>query len=194
VETAGAYLFTQLATSTPPFDTFLLLFGPDGWVVGLNDDFESASLNSRFKALLPSRNYILGATSFDPAATGTYTLSSSATSSAITGCEEVFIARGVTTAQELQTTDCVFSGFYSDDMYVFLRAGQSVTISMNSTAVDAVLELYGANGLVASNDDRDAATSNDAQIVYTPTADGFYLLVPTSNATGETGAYTLIIF
>jgi hypothetical protein len=206
VSPAGAYVFTQAATSSPPFDTYLILYGPDGWAIGVNDDIETGVvLDSRIKALLPSANYFLGATSYDPAVTGTYTVSSAVTSAAITGCpawigstraearDDVFIVRGVSTDQQLQTTDCLIDGFYADPMEIFLRAGQSVTISMNSTAVDAYLELYDFNGRVASNDDRDPATSNDAQIVYTPTADGFFLVVPTSNATGETGAYTLII-
>jgi hypothetical protein len=194
VSPAGAYVFTQTATSgSPPWDTFLILYGADAWAIGANDDIDpGVVLNSRIKALLPSANYILGATSYDPAVTGTYTVSSAATSSAITDCEEVFIARGVTTSQELQTTDCLFSGFYSDDMLIFLRAGQSVTISMNSTAVDAYLELWDVNGIVASNDDKDA-TTNDAQIVFTPTVNAFYLIVPTTAVAGGTGAYTLII-
>lgn len=187
---AGAYEFRQ----TGAFDTFLILYGADGFIVGFNDDETPGAAQpqpSRFKALLASRNFFLGATSYDPGITGTYTLSSAATSAAITGCEEVFVARGVSTDQNLETTDCLFSGFYSDDMWIFLRAGQTVTISMNSTALDANLELYGS-ALVASNDDKDATTT-DAQIVFTPTVDGFYLVVPSSSVTGATGAYTLII-
>ena len=188
---AGAYEFRQ----TGGFDTYLYLYGPDGWIVGLNDDGTPGAPQpqpSRFKALLASRNFLLGASSFDPGVTGTYTISSAATSAAITGCEEVFVGRGVSTNQNLETTDCLISGFYSDDMFIFLRAGQSVTISMSSTALDAYLELYDGSGIVASNDDKDATTT-DAEIVFTPTANGFYLLVPTSSVTGATGAYTLII-
>lgn len=192
VSPAGAYAFSQSGS----FDTFLILYGPDGFAVGFNDDETPGAGQpqpSRIKALLPSANYFLGATSWDPGITGTYTLSSAATSAVITGCEEVFVARGVSTDQNLQTTDCLFSGFYSDDMLIFLRAGQAVTISMNSTALDAYLELYNTSGtLVASNDDRDA-TTNDARIAFTPTANGFFLVVPTSSVAGATGAYTLII-
>jgi hypothetical protein len=189
VSQAGAYVFDEMA---PTFDSFLYLYGPDGFVVAFNDDGSSTSLDSHFKVLLPSANYLLGASSFDPGATGSYTLSSAVTAAAITGCEEVWVARGVTTTQTLETTDCLFNGLYSDEMEIFLRAGQTVTISMNSTAVDAYLELYSRNGRVAFNDDRDA-TTNDAQIVYTiPTSD-VYLIVPTSAVTGATGGYTLII-
>jgi hypothetical protein len=126
--------------------------------------------------------------------TGDYTISSTAqASSSVTGCEEIFIARGVSTDQTLETTDCLNNGFYSDDMVIFLRAGQVVNISMNSTAVDAYLELYDAGGTrVAFNDDKDATTDN-AEISYTSTTDNFYIIVPTSLAAGGIGAYTLIV-
>ncbi|MFN2635661.1 MAG: Ig-like domain-containing protein [Gemmatimonadaceae bacterium] len=189
VSPAGAYAFSESASG---FDSYLYLYGPDGWVVAINDDESDTSLNSRMKVLVPSANYILGASSYDPGSTGAYTVSSQATSEAVSGCEEVFIARGVSTNQTLQTTDCLVNNLYSDDMVIFLRAGQSVTISMNSTTFDAYLELYDRNGLVASNDNKDQTTTN-AQIVYTiPTTD-FYLIVPTSRLNLTTGAYTLTI-
>lgn len=188
VATAAAYLFNQASTA---FDTFLTLLSSAGFVIAVNDDSGSTT-NSTIKVLLPAASYTLAATSFAPSATGSYTLSSAATSAAITGCEEVFVARGISTTQDLQTTDCANGGFYSDDVLIFLRAGQTVTIDMSSTAMDASLKLYGASGLVASNDDRDSTTT-DARIVYTVTADALYLIVPTSFAAGSTGAYTLII-
>jgi hypothetical protein len=190
VSTAGAYVFTDTSTAIDPY---LLLYGPDGWIIGLDDDESNATQNSRIKALIPSATYLLGATSFDAGEVGDYKISSAATSAAITNCEEVFAARGITTNQSLDNTDCFIGGFYSDDTWIFLRAGQSVTISMNSTAFDASLELWRAgSSKVAENDNRTTGTT-DAQLVYTPTADDFYLIVPTSHLTGITGAYTLII-
>jgi hypothetical protein len=190
VSTAGAYIFTDSSTS---IDAFLLLYGPDQWIIGVNDDGDPTSRHSRIKALIPSASYLLGATSYDPAELGDYKLSSAVTSAAITGCEEVFVARGITTNQSLQTTDCLFNQFYSDDMWIFLRAGQSVTISMNSTEIDAWLELWRqGSSKVAENDTRTTGTT-DAQIVYLVPADDFYLIVPTSHVLGATGAYTLII-
>ena len=109
ISPAGAFVFTEVA---PTFDAYLLLYGPDGWLVGVNDDADPSSnpasqLDSRIKVLLPSANYILGATSFDPGATGGYTLSSAQTPAAINGCEDVFVARRITTDQILATTDCL---------------------------------------------------------------------------------------
>jgi hypothetical protein len=194
ISTAGAYVITDSSTVIDPF---LLFYGPDGWIIGINDDGDQTSmlLHSRIKALIPgaTSSYILGATSLNAGEVGDYKISSAPTSSAITNCEEVFAARGITTNQNLETTDCVFSQFYSDDTWIFLRAGQTVTISMNSTAFDASLELWrGGSTKVAENDNRTTGTT-DAQIVYPVLADDFYLIVPTSHVTLTTGAYTLII-
>jgi hypothetical protein len=159
--------------------------------IGVNDDFGGTS-NSTIKALLPSGNYILGATTLDPGVTGSYTLSSSSTSSSINNCEDVFIVQGLSTAQTLQTSDCLIGSFYSDDVFIFLDAGQTITVSMNSTAFDAYLEIYDSSAFVAGNDNRDATTT-DAQITYTAPTAGFYLIAPTTAIGGATGAYTLII-
>lgn len=186
--TPNAFLFTESAG----FDALLVLYAASGAPIGVNDDF-GVSTNSTIKALLPAGNYVLGATSFDPGVTGAYSLSSSATSSSINNCEDVFIVRGLSTAQTLQASDCVIGSFYSDDVFIFLTAGQTITVSMNSTEFDTYLEIYGPTGaFAADNDDRDAATT-DAQIVYTAPTDGFYLIAPTSANTSTTGAYTLII-
>jgi hypothetical protein len=191
VSPAGAYVFNETA---PSFDAFLRLYGPGDSLIAQNDDDPSStSLDSRIKALLPSATYQLGVSSYGAGETGNYTLSSAQTSEAITGCEEVFVVRGVSTDQNLETTDCLYGGFYDDDMYIFLQAGQTVTISMNSTALDASLELWNFNGMVASNDDMTPGITTDAQIVYTAPASAYYLIVPTSHLMGATGAYTLTI-
>jgi len=204
VSPAGAYVLTQVATAptgTTPIDAYLLFYGHDGWIVGFNDDADPASnptlaTDSRLKVLLPSDNYVAGATSFDAGETGSYTLSSAPTAESISHCEQAFVARGITTNQTLETTDCNFSGpttpFYSDDVAIFLRQGQSVTISMNSTVFDPALELLSANGtIIMSNNDANGSTN--AQIVYVSTADSFYIIAPTSHLSAATGAYTLII-
>ena len=202
VSPAGAYAFTQVATGTSPIDAYLYLYGPDGWIVGVNDDADPSSspalsTDSRVKALLPSANYFLAATSFSAGETGTYTLSSAPTSASISNCEDVFVVRGITTTQTLETTDCNFAGattpFYSDDVAIFLRQGQTVTISMNSSAFDPALELWNDSGstMLASNNDANGTTN--AQIVFVSPADAFYIVVPTSHLSAATGAYTLII-
>ena len=186
----GMYLFNQSSTA---FDSYLEMFQPDQTLVGFNDDF-GTSTNSRLKVLVPAGDYVIGVTSFEPNKIGNYSLLSAATTLPVSNCEDVFAMRGVSTDQTLQTTDCLFNQFYSDDYAVYLKAGQTITVSMNSTAFDAVVELYSAStgALVSSNDNKDATTTN-AQLTYTTSAEAIYIISATSKVSQTVGAYTLII-
>lgn len=187
----GMYVFTETAS----FNTYLLLDGPDGMRVAENGDPSSPPASTTLMALLPAGNYVLAANTFYTRTLGAYTLSSSQVSSSIENCSDAFITRGVTTDQTLAATDCVNGGFLSDDVFVFVQAGQSITVSMNSTSFDPYLEIYSRTGLVASNDDKDSTTTN-SQITYTSTSTDYYLISPTSKLSGTpgaTGAYTLIV-
>jgi hypothetical protein len=140
---ANAYLFRESAS----FDTYLYLAMPDGAVIAENDDDETAmSKNSAIKALLPAGSYLLGASSFDAGVTGAYTISSSTTSTSVTRCEIVFVVKNVSTTQNVESSDCLSttasaSPTYADAFLIFLRTGQSVTVTMNSTAVNSFIDL-----------------------------------------------------
>ncbi len=165
------------------------LLAPDGTLIANNDDASFTTHNSEIKAILPSGNYLLAASAYNSGEVGNYSLSSAITPADVTNCEDVFIARGVSTTQSIQTTDCDVDT-YTDLYIIFLTAGRSVTISMSSTAVDAYLELYKPGTLVASNDN---ASGTDAQIVYTPSTTGYYIIYARTAAPSQTGSYTLTI-
>jgi hypothetical protein len=188
------YVFTETAA----FNTYLLLDGPGGVRIGESGDQGTPPTSTSVNALLAPGSYTLIANTLRPGTTGDYTLSSSQVSSSIENCGDIFISRGVTTDQTLSATDCATGGFLSDDVFVFIGAGESITVSMNSTDFDAYLEIYARPGvLVKSNDDKDGTTTN-AQLTYTSTSPfgDYYLISPTSKlsgAPGATGAYTLIV-
>jgi adhesin/invasin len=190
---AAMYQFTE---TSPTFDTHLILFqSPGNRVAEIGAG--GGQKTSTFKALLPAANYVVRAGTFAPATSGSYTLSSvRAASLAIANCEDVFVLPGLTTTQSLQTTDCARAGFFSDDAAVFLLNGQTVTITMTSTAFDAFLDVYEISGgttiLRASNDNKDVTTT-DAQIVFTAPSAGYYKIAPTTAVAGATGVYTLTI-
>lgn len=190
---ANAYLFRQTAA----FDTYLFLATADGGVIAENDDETSTSRNSTIKALLPAGSYLLGASSFDAGVTGTYSISSSTTSTAVTRCELVYIVKNVSTTQNIEATDCLRStpptaSIFADSYFIFLRAGQSLTVTMTSTEVDSFLELVNLDGVqVASNDDRNATTKN-AQLNYTAPATSYYAIFARA-AISQTGSYTLTV-
>jgi predicted secreted protein len=186
---AGAYVFTQSSTE---FDTYLFLLTADRFEIGENDDDLQLSTNSEIKALLPAGDFILGANAY-PGSTGAYSLASAAATSAVTGCEDVFVVRGTSTTQDLQTTDCQAAASYADNYLIALRTGQSITVTMSSSAVDSFLELYNSTGRVTFNDNQ-STTSNDAQFSYTaPASTIFIISAQSTGATPVTGAYTLTI-
>jgi hypothetical protein len=197
IPTSGTFVFDQTSQS---FDTYLALLTATGSVIGVNDDFgATGSTDSRLKVIVPAGTYIIGANSFDANVLGNYSLASAASATAVTNCEDVFVLPGISTPQSLSTTDCSTSGFFSDEYVIFLTAGQTITVSMNSTVLDSYLEIRdgGTSAVLVSNDDVDATTKN-ASVTYTvpvlatPTT-GFYIIAAASKVAGATGDYTLAI-
>jgi len=192
IPAAGTYIFNQTATT---FDTFLAFLGPTGAVVAVNDDAPDTTI-STVKAILPAGNFVIAANSYNANATGNYSISSSASSAHVTGCEEVFTVRGVSTPQSLQSTDCTLNGVFGDQYVIVLFAGQPVNITMASAAVDSYLEIRLASSLaiLSANDDQDA-TTKDAKLTFTPASSDFYIITARSPSTspGQTGTYTLTI-
>jgi hypothetical protein len=183
--TSGWYIFDMSAG----FATYLFLRGEDGSVIGIHDDVGHGS-NTTLKALLPAGNYVLGANAY-PNSTGGYSLSSTADHTDVSNCEVVFVARGTSTAQSLVASDCDGNTSYTDDYIIFISQGQSITVTLTSSAFDAFLELYDVQGRVAVNDNGPAGT--DAIITYTSLASGFYVIKAESADWLTTGAYTISI-
>lgn len=195
VPTADAYLFRQGAS----FDTYLLLAYPDGTTIAENDDNSTdTGTGSGFKALLPPGAYLLVPGSKDPGVTGDYQISSTTALTNVGNCEQVFAVKGVTTDQNIEATDCLYAAppaapIYADGIFLFLRSGQTVTLSMKSSAVDSYLELVRVDGLnVAQNDNKDA-TTKDAQITYTASQTNYYVIIARTAVASQTGAYALTI-
>jgi hypothetical protein len=106
----------------------------------------------------------------------------------------VFVLRGITTTQSLQASDCALNGVFGDEYVIVLAAGQSVTVTMSSGAIDSYLEIHpgSSNAILASNDDANATTKN-ASVTFTPPTTDFYVITARTQAAGQTGAYTLTI-
>lgn len=204
IPTSGTYVFNQSSLS---FDTFLALLTATGTTIGTNDDFGGTGVtDSRVKVIVPAGTYLVGANSVVANVTGNYSLASAASTTQVTNCEDVFVLSGISTPQSLQTTDCntnpasPTTGFSYDDYVIFLNAGQSITVSMTSSAVDSYLEIHpdGSSMVLASNDDIDGTTKN-ARVTYTVPISttvrtaGFYIITAASKVAGATGDYTLTV-
>jgi hypothetical protein len=185
-------------------DTYLEIYDAAGQLLAANDD--SAGIaghpTSTVKMLLAPGTYHVAPSSFASGETGAYSVSAASAPESENACEVVnnnirtyvFATPGVTTVGELTTGDCTTGGtspFLFETIGIVMRAGRTYVITMNSTAFDAYLELGVLNGArVAFNDN---TSGTNARITFTPTSSNFYVIVPSSAATGATGAYTLII-
>jgi len=195
---------TATMTSTA-FDTYLELFGgPDTAhfdLVGANNDISGTNTNSLVQAILAPGTYELGANSNRTDATGSYTLTSVVRPQTISGCQVLWVTRGIVVSDSVTTSDCAtdFQGNagHGDAVGIFLRTGSVIKISEHSTAMNAQLKLYrgdslGALAPVAINDDSAAGTT-DAFISYTvPNSNTFVIFIGSSGST-QTGAYTFSI-
>lgn len=201
--TAPTQLGVEFNLSSGSFDTFLHLFqgaGVDAPVVAGNNDENEFSTNSAIRILLAAGTYVVGANSRTGGETGSYVLSSATVPEAVDNCPEVWATLGIATAQTIEETDCVdeTGPFYSDEFLVLLGKGESITVTMTSTAVDSYLILINSQVDVVAEDD-DSAGGLDARIVYTaptgPTAPDVdrYIIVATTFDANETGAYALSI-
>jgi hypothetical protein len=189
IPTTGTYIFNQTSTA---FDTYLAFLSSANVLIGINDDFGSS--DSRIKAIVPAGSYILGANSFSPNVTGKYSLTSVASTAQVTNCEDVFVQKGISTAQSLQSTDCSTAGFLSDEYVIFLTAGQAITVDMTSSALDSYLEIRpnGSASVLVSNDNVNGTTL-DAEVAFIAPTTGFYIIVAASKTAGATGDYTFSI-
>ena len=193
VPSTGTYMFTESSTAV---DSFLWLLTTEYHLVAQNSDASTTTTNSTIKAILPAGVFLVGANSLDPRETGTYTITSEPTTSPVSNCEDVFVFPGITTDQSLQGTDCIASGLYSDDYIILLNPGQSITVTMTSTAIDPYLELWqiSSGAVVAANDDIDATTKN-ATLTYknAATTSAYFFVKARTTSSGTMGAYTLSI-
>ncbi|NBB50808.1 hypothetical protein GVN24_21240 [Rhizobium sp. CRIBSB] len=84
------------------------------------------------------------------------------------------------------------SGEYSDVYTLQGRAGQQVTISLNSGDFDTYLMVRGPSGFSEDNDDREEGDTN-AQLSIRLPASGVYRIQATSYQAGETGSYRISV-
>jgi hypothetical protein len=187
VPAAGWYVFDMNSAGTD----YIVLHGADGSQLAFHDD-SGKSADTAIKALLPAGNYFLAA-NMTPGAFGPYTLSSGTGTPDITNCEVVFVTKGTSTTQNIQPADCLGDHSPADDYYIFLTAGQTITVTMRSSAFDALAELYYNNIFVVAGNDNMSATSNDAQFTFTASVSGLFFIRAGAAVYESSGAYTLTI-
>lgn len=182
---AFLWLFAQTAAGTPP--------------VAAADDISETNTNAAIHIVMAGGTFIVAANSPPPTQTGDYRLSSETVPDSATECAEIWVTPGITTAQSLQTTDCVDESgpLYWDEFRVVILRGQEVTITQTSEAFDAALRLMAikvsGDSLVAEDDN--SAGGTDARLTFSHDDPGLdiFLIQAAAAETAQTGAYTLDI-
>jgi hypothetical protein len=188
---AQAVSFTMSSTA---LDSWLELYDGNGSLVGFNDDASSGTNNAALRVFAPAGAYFLAASSLAAGETGAYQISSSALSGN-TSCSMPWVVPNVTISGSVTSSDCNSDGYLSDGFLVVLQPGQTLTVRMQSSAMDAYLLLIAANtgSLVDSDDDSGGGLNSLMSYTYTgSTTAVFYIDAGTANR-GETGSYTLTV-
>lgn len=164
-----------LSMRSADFDTFLMLYGPDGGQLRFNDNAIPPTDSGLFAYELPATGrYLIIATSRDAAETGgssrvsgTYSLTLTAARPAQDGT----IAPGETIVGELslvsQRAQYTFNG----------RSGDVVTIDQRSDAFDSVVMLFNSDGTQLAQDDDGGGGLNSRITRFRLPADGEYVIV-----------------
>ncbi len=191
-----------IAMSSDSLDSWLELYTSAGSIIALHDDIDPGVIqNSLIHAIVAPGNYVIAPSSFDADTVGPYTLSVVSRSQSLTGCEDVWVTRGVTVTDSVTAADCVDGSgkFYADGVAIVAFAGSVLTIAERSTAFDAQVGLYrdvndglGTLQFVAANDDS-AGIGPDSYLVVTAPFTARYVVFAATADSFATGAYTLAI-
>lgn len=178
----------QFSLSSAQFDTYLLIQDSTGTVIAESDDV-GTSTNSSLRILMTPGSYFIAANGFGPEDLGDYALSSTAASTTVTGCSLVFTTRRLLLTQHVTSSDCNASGYYYDEYIITLKAGQSVTITMNSTEIRPELALFDLSGNLVAY----ASGATGASFTYTPSTTQYFIIGAGAFDQFDTGQYTLDI-
>jgi hypothetical protein len=177
------------------FDAFLYVVGP-GLGETLWDDDGGGACHARVSfTFLESGEFRVVASSNGSRATGVYVLSVSSEPGPIAGYEcgginPEHLAALPVGDRELPGGERVMDSRYAEAWALEGRAGESVTITLESTAFDAYLFVIGPGlGEVLSDDD--SAGELNSMITVKFAEDGMYTVVATSVVDMATGTYTI---
>jgi len=187
-------------------DMFLTVFRgqyASAQLVGANDDMDpnNGNYNSDVRFLGGSGQFLVGAsfvTSYVGDHGGAYHLTARSWSGAVTSCEDVYAVNGTSTNQQLDNDDCPGSGArnHSDRVFVMLKPGETITVSMSSSVFDTKLEMEDGYGSIVAVDDNSGGGTN-ARLTYTAPVGGAsvdtYAIYATSVLANGGGAYSLAV-
>lgn len=180
-----------ITLSSDAFDTYLAVgYGVNcgGETEQTNDDGPSMGTDSYLELEFQPGEYFIRANSLSSDRTGAYTLSLAAVQGG--GSEGVTTLEGTLSSGDPQLDD----DSYYDCVQVRGRAGQRLTVGMESEDFDtylAILEGDGCEGEALDTNDDGEDLGTDSLLTVTLPRDGVYSIRANSLGGDETGAYLL---
>lgn len=198
--TGRAGQVVTIRMTSPAFDPYLMMRGPDGFTED-NDDVRQGVRDAELVITLPAGGrYRIIATSFAKGESGRYALAIAGGNAGtpptpqpapVTTSTAATITPGMRVNGELARGDRqLSSGEFADHFTLEGRAGQHIELRLESGAFDPFVQINGPGNFTEANDD-DPSGGRGSRLGVTLPADGRYSVMVTSYAANEVGAYTL---
>jgi hypothetical protein len=146
------------------------------------------------RMMLGSGSYLLAVIPLNMGQSGAFRFVAATDTSAVSGCDPVWVTPGITTSQTITAADCGLGPFgslyYTHAYTLVLLQAQVVTFTEVSTSFPPELALAGGGNTLTSGSD---TTSTTASIAAIALGQGAYTVWVGSSKTGQTGSYTLQI-
>jgi len=184
----------RIRFSSPQTQTYLQLYDSRGAIVMNSAVVQAPDTTTTMRMMLGDGSYGLVVLPLSRGQSSPFTLSVVPDSSAVSGCNPVWVTTGVTTTQTLTPLDCTQgpagAGFYTHVYLLVLLANQTTTITENSSALAPAVYMAGPSGTITSTPDSTGAVATVATLVSTQ---GAYTLWVGAATQGQAGKYTLQI-
>jgi hypothetical protein len=190
----GAQANLRVTLTSPGVQTFLQLTDSSG-VIRMNSVLtDTLDTTTTVRMMLGAGGYLVSVIPFNTGQSAKYSLLAVTDTSAVTGCNAVWVTPGITTKQAITHADCIQgpsgTNFLTHLYVLLLGSGQEVNFSEYSTSLAPGMTLAGPDGTEPSTADSLGTT---ALLSTTVGSQGTYRLWVGSTTAGQVGTYTLQI-
>jgi hypothetical protein len=192
--------FTTIRMTSTQLDPYLALQDSTGLVLASHEDNTANDRNSTLIFYGPAATYRVSATSALANQAGSYTLAPTIASTfEPVACHPVWLVNApvvYTLNFTVATTDCTVTQqngvFYSDRIYVMLKQGQSMVVTLESAAFDPYL-LICDKFCQRRGEDDNGGGGTTARLLFRAEAAGEHFIDARTRAVNQTGAYRLTV-
>ncbi len=180
--------------SSPGLTTLLQLFDSNGAIIMNSALTNAPDSATTVRMMLGSGSYLLAVIPLNTGQSGAFRFVMATDTTAVRGCDPVWVTPGITTSQTITAADCglgpMGSLYYTHAYALVLLQTQLVVLTETSTSFPPELALAGGGNTLTATADTTGTTASLAAIAM---AQGAYTIWVGSSKTGETGSYTLQI-